>query len=479
MDELRVLRREEGSLILANELGHEYRLVVDDGVAQEVKLATRRTPSAVRVRPREIQALLRAGKNRAEVAAETGLDEADVQRFEEPVRAEQRYMLDLAHGVSVRTEPGLPGDTAAATDDDQRFGQVISERLIGLGNTVNIWRSWRDEEAGWMIGLEFDSRDGDHDAIWSFDHKKRILTPLTPDATNLSKIGDVGDRLIPKLRAVDSETEQKREAQPFDPDALLAPTAEVEPLSTTAAADIAHELNPDAEYERRREIDHLAISTPADGDTDLSQTADLLDALRRRRGERALEQPDTAADHGASPDSSAVTGEAPDDTPAASAETLLHALVDPTPPTRPVRRPGAATNIWGATGVSGITEDTTPTPATPPNPGRRGEQTSATGTASATDSSAASEATATPSEGDAGDATGHRATQPAGRLRSILGGAGAPPTADDDTEATVRVDPKAGDAKRTERPREGRRGRSSIPSWDDILFGTRSDDDPA
>ncbi|MBU3995707.1 MAG: hypothetical protein KKF42_08045, partial [Actinobacteria bacterium] len=30
----------------------------------------------------------------------------------------------------------------------------------------------------------------------------------------------------------------------------------------------------------------------------------------------------------------------------------------------------------------------------------------------------------------------------------------------------------------TEKPKRGR-GRAAIPSWDDILFGTRSDEDPA
>src|SRR5690606_18533601 len=107
--------------------------------------------------------------------------------------------LELAHAVTVRTDP----DRSAGDDgEDQRFGEVIAERLIGLGSAEHSWRSWRDEATGWLVGLEFITRDAVHDAVWAFDHRKRVLSPLSPDATYLSKSGDVGDQLIPKLRAV-------------------------------------------------------------------------------------------------------------------------------------------------------------------------------------------------------------------------------------------------------------------------------------
>lgn len=464
MDELRVVRREDGSLILANELGEEYRLAIDESIAQEVRLALPRAASAVRVRPREIQALLRAGKSRAEVAAETGLEEADVERFEEPVRAEKRYMLDLAHAVIVRTDPSGTNGSPSANEDEQRFGQVIAERLVGLGNVNSEWRSWRDEEAGWLVGLAFDSRDGDHDAVWSFDHKKRVLSPLTPDATNLSKVGEIGDRLIPKLRAVDADEPErapKPEPAPFDPDSLLAPTQEVEPLpaadtpGNAAASDSATDepVNADAEYERRREIDHLAVKTTDDDGHDLSQTADLLDALRRRRGERSREAAESLAeqDQGAAGDDSA------DPSP-------LEVLG--LPPRAPSTRRGAAANIWGTAGVSGVSNDEDPAPANTTRESRSGDGQGTSGGDSADTAQlravpAAPVADPTPETGDG--------TEP-----------GADSSESDATDAAPSQ-PQRGDRGQTG-GREGRgskRGRSSIPSWDDILFGTRSDDDPA
>ena len=435
MDELRVVRREESALILANELGEEYRLVVDESVAADVRQLSRRVSSASTVRPREIQALLRAGKTRSEVAAETGLEEADVERFEEPVRAEQRYILELAHGVPVRTNPvNEPG----GKPEEQLFGQVIAERLVSLGNSTSKWRSWRDEATGWLVGLAFDSRDGDHDAVWSFDHRKRLLSPLTPDATNLSKSGEIGDRLIPKLRAVDNEQTGRFDSDAFDPDRLLAETGEVSG-SVASAPEAAggspaeaegddEALSADAEYARRRDIDHLAVNTPSEGPEDLSQTADLLDALRRRRGERSLELAGLEEDE----EDAEGTGDAPT-TPGAdvSDDTAQMHRSERT------RKPGAGVNIWGAGGVAGA-----PDPDAPPRePSRLRPVDLAAGV--------------TPAE------------QPAS-----TGGAddaGKPDSAEEAADES---------AERTPRQSSSKKGRSSIPSWDDILFGTRSDDDP-
>ncbi|MBP6685939.1 MAG: DUF3071 domain-containing protein, partial [Leucobacter sp.] len=354
--------------------------------------------------------------------------------------AEQRYMLDLAHAVTVRTDPSQAASGATPAEDEQRFGQVVSERLIGLGNNTSSWRSWRDEEAGWLIGLTFDSRDGDHDAVWSFDHKKRVLSPLTPDATNLSKLGEIGDRLIPKLRAVDNDQRERAETESFDPDGLLAPTAEVQPLPATNASGTAATeepgTNPDAEYERRREIDQLAVNTPLDGEEDLSQTADLLDALRRRRGERSLEA-----------EAAAGAGEESDDP-------VQHDAARPSPAAelgltpRPAEKPrtGAAANIWGTSGVSGaaggktttsLPDDTAQLRVVRPHPPQAPD--------------------------DAGRATTGKDDR----------------TSESSEPAAEERSSKARESAAQRDAKGGKRGRSSIPSWDDILFGTRSDDDPA
>lgn len=423
MDELRLVRRDDQSLIVAAETGEEYRLVVDEAVLTELKHLSRQLDrvgrGSVRVNPRELQALVRAGKSRAEIADLTGLEESDIERYEEPVLAERRYMLELAHAVPVRTSP--------TEEAEQQFGTVIAERLIGLGAHGPEWSSWRDEEAGWMIGLDFSSHDVDHRAVWSFDHRKRLLSPLTPDAATLSKQGEVGDRLIPKLRAVDSE-EQRFDSGAFDPERLTAELAE-EPGEgkRSASGPIAPDhpstgsipvvgLDPDAEFARRQHIEERAIKTPAPELPDLGQTADLLDALRRRRGERDAAAPEVEREGGDAaneplrfPGTAAAEEDAEDDDRDAAEPDELFDLDRTRPRAVPKAPSDASSNPADELIVVDRAEDR------PASPSR-----------------------AEPADG-----------------------------AKDD-------DGQAGQGK-------GRRskGRASIPSWDDILFGTRSDEDPA
>lgn len=302
MDELRVVRREEGSLIVANEAGDEFRLLVDASVLADLRHLARESGSGSRVSPRAIQALVRAGKTRAEIIEALDIEESDIERYEEPVLAERRFILSSAHQIPVRTSP--------ADQKEQQFGAVIAERLIGLVAEGIRWESWRDDEAGWMVSLEFDAQGVDHRAIWSFDHRKGLLSPVTQDAVSLSKQGDVGDRLIPKLRAVDDlEPRGKFESGAFEePDDLVQTESPMNdgaespeevaapPLFSTgaeAALKAGHPstgsipiIDDDSEFARRREIEERAIKTSDPVAQDLGQTADLLEALRRRRGER-------------------------------------------------------------------------------------------------------------------------------------------------------------------------------------------------
>ena len=381
MDELRLVRREEQSLIVATETGDEFRLVVDETVLAELRSLSRRSTSDVPVRPREIQALLREGKTREEIIEITGLGEDDIERYEEPVLAERRYILERAQAVAVRTGTGEEGS--------EQFGAVISERLLTLGAEDVEWLSWRDPETGWMISLTFTSHGVEYRAEWSFEHRKGVLAPISPDAVNLSKQGEVGDRLIPKLRAVDTpEGSQRFDARTFDGGDANADEDDTADLSSRGVGTThpstketpAPDADDDAEFARRREIEQRAISTTHEEEHHLGQTADLLDALRRRRGERE------SGLQGPASDQNLVT--APDASEERPAETAM-------------------------------TLDA-------PDPSR---------------------------------------TEP-GDLPSDLADAGAAraPAAQDSAEGSER----GGRSKR----------RTSIPSWDDILFGTRSDEDP-
>lgn len=405
MDELRLVRREEQSLIVATDTGQEFRFIVDDTVISEVRHLSRRETNR-KVKPREIQALIRAGKSRSEVAEITGLADADIERYEEPVLAERRYILERAHAVPVRT--------ANEADGLEQFGAVIAERLEGLSATDAEWSSWRDEEQGWMVGLDFISHDIAHRAVWSFDHRKSLLSPQTSDAASLSRQEDVGDRLIPRLRAVEAEAQHAHES-----DGETEPPVGAASAATTESSDEADDADPRGrrrepvdEYTRRREIEQRSIRTGPDAETDYGQTADLLDALRRRRGQREQERPEDDWER-----------EAPQTDEGAGAPSFGE-------PEAPARSSA---------------DDTAPVRRQDGNDaGRKLSDTSTprdfTGRSVTPESDGAQDQSVPSSRSD----------------RPVIGPA---PT---------------GDADRQTR---GRR-RASIPSWDDILFGTKSDEDP-
>ncbi|MBI5160156.1 MAG: DUF3071 domain-containing protein [Micrococcales bacterium] len=259
MQELTVVTVEDGSLVAAASDGAQYRVQIDDTRLAQLRRA--RTTGIVadkKVPPREIQAHIRAGMTAEDVATLTGADLAYVERFEGPVLAERDYVVQSALNVAVHTAGET--DPLAGTS----FGAVIRERLAGGGATQERWSSWKDPETGWIVKLTFVAETVEHDARWGFEPRTHALSPLNTEAVALSQQGAVPASLIPRLRAVewDERSEQRHERPErsrFDSDAF---TIEEGDLAGAAPAP--------------------ARRAPAP----MNQTADLLEALRRRRGER-------------------------------------------------------------------------------------------------------------------------------------------------------------------------------------------------
>lgn len=307
MKQLTFVKADDGAVIVASETGEQYSLDIDEALTS----AVRQQPSARRVSgvsPAEVQRLIRAGHPLEEVARLTQADIEDVRRFEGPVLAEREFILESAMRVTIVLNP------SDSHSHHSSFGAVISDRLTHLGASNVRWSSWRDEVEGWMVALEFVANSVAHHALWSYDHKKFVLEPRNTDATQLSKNGQFGDTLIPKLRAVatgdsearfDSGAFETVDDEPIDSpfgqqpsaDSLSGPTltAVEDTPRETVVLDETHFAQPQVAEEARNTIEEAAIAREQ-SPVDFGQTADLLDALRRRRGERLDDSPlvDTA-----------------------------------------------------------------------------------------------------------------------------------------------------------------------------------------
>lgn len=274
MQELKVIGVESGALLVASEDGDRYRIVIDEVLQSRLRKVDPEPSGTNKISPREVQAYIRSGMSAEDVAAVTGASLDYIQRFEGAVLAEREHVLMSALSVPVHI--------AAETDPDadMSFGGVMRSRLASLGSSDERWASWKEPAGGWIVKLEFTADSIDHDARWAFEPKKMALAPLNGEATTLSQQGELSGSLIPRLRAVDNgDIDSSR----FDSGAFTFK----EPVSDEHDAPvepIPYGRTPASTSSPA--VTRAAINRAEEPPKSLSETADLLEALRRRRGER-------------------------------------------------------------------------------------------------------------------------------------------------------------------------------------------------
>lgn len=312
MQELKLIGVEDRELILAADDGATYRLAITPTIEAAV-----RPPVAVPTKPRnspgprEIQALLRSGLSVAQVAEQTGVNSDDVGRFEAPIAAELAYMIDSARDVALR----LTG--AGSSDEGSSFGEIIDSRLATREVDDAHWSSWK-EETDWVIQLEFTSGGAGIDARWSFDPKRRVLSPINDDARSISSEEAPMPSRATRLRAIPTHGDGDRPLpsiydRELDEGALF--TTVDEPVDKT----VATVATVTSLTERREAVP-----------SDVVHTTDLLDALRQRRGERQP-SPATPADHADNSEKSGKDPVTPPDAPQAQPVPTPDTSAEPSP----------------------------------------------------------------------------------------------------------------------------------------------------
>ena len=264
MQDLRIVSVEDGALMLVSDDGTRFRLAIDETLHARVRQSIPDAGAGRKLSPKEIQAHIRAGLSSLEVARITGSSIEYIERFEGPVLAEREFVIDSALAVVVHSAGDDP--LAAA----RTFGTAIIERLREVDGADERWSSWK-EPTGWVVGLSFEADGVEHDARWQFDPRKRTLSPVNAEAIRLSQQGAAPETIVPRLRAVtqnevDESQRQTAAHERFDSDAFR-----VDPASLRDSGQV---LSP------------AGMRSAPDEDIAGNRTADLLEALRRRRGER-------------------------------------------------------------------------------------------------------------------------------------------------------------------------------------------------
>jgi hypothetical protein len=138
------------------------------------------------LRPKEIQARIRAGETVEEIADAAGVAIERVRWFEGPVLAERAYIAQQAQTASIRRQ----GDAAPSTPGP-RLGEVVAERLSGFDVDPEDaqWDAKKRGDGNWQVQLTFITGGRLHIAEWVFDPRRRHVLPADDNAARMSLPG--------------------------------------------------------------------------------------------------------------------------------------------------------------------------------------------------------------------------------------------------------------------------------------------------
>ncbi|MGW4568073.1 septation protein SepH, partial [Streptomyces sp. NPDC004561] len=196
MPELRVVAvSNDGTrLVLKAADSTEYTLPIDERLRAAVRgdrprLGQIEIEVESHLRPRDIQARIRAGATAEEVAQLAGIPVDRVRRFEGPVLAERAFMAERARKTPVRR----PGENSGPL-----LGEAVQERLLLRGaekDTVQ-WDSWRRDDGTWEVLLVYRVAGEPHSASWTYDPPRRLVQAVDDEARSL--IGESDDLAVPE-----------------------------------------------------------------------------------------------------------------------------------------------------------------------------------------------------------------------------------------------------------------------------------------
>jgi hypothetical protein len=169
-------------LVLVGKDGQRWSVVIDERVEAAVRRDRARLnqvelEQAGELRPREIQARIRAGATAEDVAAASGLPLERIRRFEGPVLTKRAWIAQQAGKVQMRRPNG-----------DISLAELVTARLgdQGVAPEDITWDSWQPEDGPWTVIATFPLGPNTHVATWLYDSGMRTVTPVDDNAEDLS-----------------------------------------------------------------------------------------------------------------------------------------------------------------------------------------------------------------------------------------------------------------------------------------------------
>jgi len=222
------------------ESGQKFRLPADDKLRAAARGDLARfgqieIEMEASMRPRDIQARIRAGASVEQVTEESGMPTARVERFAYPVLLERSRAAELAQ----KAHPVRADGPAVEILID-----VVTAAFSARGHTLENaeWDAWKDEKGYWVSQLQWQNGRSEIAAHWRYqpDAHGGTVSPLDDPATDLID-PDFGRA----LRGLASILPVEAETSTSEPDAEARPTREAGPARPVGQA------RPEEFYEQR------------------------------------------------------------------------------------------------------------------------------------------------------------------------------------------------------------------------------------
>jgi hypothetical protein len=259
MEDLRIHSTDGDHLVLESQDGSRHRLLIDDSLRTAIRSAATIATTQISLTPREIQAAIRSGSSVEDLLTKSGDPREYLEKFAQPVLDELTHILASALGVRISVAGDRYNDVSQT-----EFGEIISSRLNASGAHDHRWSTFRDENHSWNIVVEYLLNGSGNKAVWFFDPKKLLLSPENENAIALS-------------------TQNQLTAPP-----KLKPVEIAEVAATTDTASLPDTQRFETVIPIGRANDRAQIEKPA-SEQKIAESKDLLDALKKKREERAAE----------------------------------------------------------------------------------------------------------------------------------------------------------------------------------------------
>lgn len=282
MQDIRLVGNDGEYLNLETQSGDKFRLVLDDTLRSAVKRDSSVQLDSISISPREIQDAVRAGASAQQVSEKHSVPLDYVEKFALTVVDEIGHIIASARSVRITVAADRYSESTQV-----EFGEVVAERIANSGGENAIWSAVKFEGLPWQVTVTFDSNaDGDASAaIWSFDQRKLVLSPDNSLAVKLSAGEQSSAVTTAKIRPIEVVSEAIAEDAQTQVIALpiVASLPEVSEAPSLMVVSSIEELT-----KVTLEAAEASVSdtTPDVVEIEpLSATADLLEALRKKRAD--------------------------------------------------------------------------------------------------------------------------------------------------------------------------------------------------